>query len=201
MKRPSFSTGGIVNTGNFIAKTLSCAGLFILALAAGAAFAQVEPTKSAKAKRVFTNDDLSRFGEKYGSDTPPTQVSAPKGTPEPGKSDKSASEPKAAAGDERSKWAGKLKAAETALEKAKADQLKYGGALEKFEEKRREAQTDFQKTVTENQINDSQYNLNRATEEVKQAEDNKAKLLAEAEQKGFKSSDLRDTPETPGKQK
>ena len=86
-----------MNRSNFMRKTTRWAGLFILVLAADAAFAQVEPTKPAKAKRVFTNDDLSRFGEKYGSDTPPTQVSAPKGTPDAGKSDKSASEPKAAA--------------------------------------------------------------------------------------------------------
>ena len=79
--------------------------------------------------------------------------------------------------------------------------MKYSGALEKFEQKHRDAQTDFQKTVTENQINDSQNNLNRATEEVKQAEENKAKLLAEGEQKGFKPGDLRETPETPAQQK
>ena len=190
-----------MNRGNFIATTTRWAVLFILALAADAAFAQVEPTKPAKAKRVFTNDDLSRFGEKYGADTPPIQVPAPTSTPDLGKSDKSASAPKAAASEERSKWAGKLKEAETALEKAKADQLKYSGALEKFEQKHRDAQTDFQKTVTENQIHDSQNNLTRATEEVKQAEENKAKLLAEGEQMGFKPGDLREKPATPAQQK
>jgi len=197
MKRLSFSThpGGIVNRSNFMARTTRWAGLFILVLAADAAFAQVEPTKPPKAKRVFTNDDLSRFGEKYGADTPSTQVSAPRGTPEAVKSDKPASESKAAASEERSKWAAKLKEAETALEKAKADQVKYSGALEKFEQKHREAQTDFQKNLTQNQVADSLNNLNRATEEFKQAEENKAKLLAEGEQKGFKPGDLRDTPD------
>ncbi len=192
-----------MNKSNFIlmGKITRWTGLLIFVLAADAAFAQVEPTKPAKAKRVFTNDDLSRFGEKYGSDTPPKQVSTPKGTPNAGKSDKPASEPKATAGEEGSKWAGKLKEAETALEKAKADQVKYSGALQRFEQKRRDAQTDFQKTVTENQINDSQNNLNRATEEVKQAEENKAKLLAEGEHKGFKPGDLRESPETQAQQK
>jgi hypothetical protein len=175
--------------------------LLILVLGTDAAFAQVEPTKPAKAKRVFTNDDLSRFGEKYGPDTAPTQVSAPKGTTDAGKPDKPASEPKVAAGEERSKWVGRLKEAETALEKAKADQVKYSGALEKFEQKHRDAQTDFQKNLTQNQVADSLHNLNRATEEVKQAEENKAKLLAEAEQKGFKPADLRETPEMPAQQK
>jgi len=182
-----------------MARTTRWAGLFILVLVADAAFAQVEPTKPAKAKRVFTNDDLSRFGEKYGADTPPGQVSTPKGTPDSVKSDKPPSEPKAVASEENSKWAGKLKEAETALEKAKADQVKYRGALEKFEQKHREAQTDFQKNLTENQVADSLRNLSRVTEEVKQAEENKARLLAEGELKGFKPGDLREA--TPAQQK
>ena len=192
-----------MNRSNFIfmRKITRWAGLLVLVLTPNAAFAQVEPTKPAKAKRVFTNDDLNRFGEKYGSDTPPTQVSTPKGTTNAGKSDKPASEPKATAGQERSKWAGKLKEAETVLEKAKADQVKYNGALQRFEQKHREAQTDFQKALTQNQIADSLNNLNRAAEEVKQAEENKAKLLAEGEQKGFKPVDSRETPETQAQQK
>jgi len=190
-----------VNRNKFMRKTTNWASLVMLVLAAGSAFAQVEPTKSAKPKRVFTNDDLSRFGEKYGSDSVPTQGSTPKNAPDAGKLDKPVSEPKTTGSEERSKWVGKLKEAETALEKAKADQVKYSGALEKFEQKHRDAQTDFQKTLTQNQVADSLHNLNRATEEVKQAEENKAKLLAEAEQKGFKPADLRETPETPAPQK
>jgi hypothetical protein len=182
-------------------KATGWTSLIILVLAADSAFAQVEPTKPAKAKRVFTNDDLSRFGEKYGSDTAPTQVSTPKGTTDAGRPDKPASEPKTTSSEERSKWVGKLKEAETALEKAKADQVKYSGALEKFEQKHRDAQTDFQKNLTQNQVADSLNNLNRATEEVKQAEENKAKLVAEGEQKGFKPGDLRETPDTPAQQK
>jgi hypothetical protein len=190
-----------VNRSNFMRKTTCWAGLLILLLAADSAFAQVPPTKPVKAKRVFTNDDLSRFGEKYGSDTAPTQVSPPRGSTDAGKPDKPASEPKTASSEERSKWVGKLKEAETALEKAKADQVKYSGALEKFEQKHREAQTDFQKNLTQNQVADSLHNLNRATEEAKQAEENKAKLLAEGEQKGFKPGDLRETPDTRTQQK
>ena len=54
-----------MNRSNFIfmRKITRWAGLFILVLAADVTFAQVEPTKPAKTKRVFTNDDLSRFGE------------------------------------------------------------------------------------------------------------------------------------------
>jgi len=182
-------------------KTTSWASLLILVMAADFAFAQVEPTKPAKAKRVFTNDDLSKFGEKYGADTAPTQVAAPKGATDAGKPNKPVSEPKTAGSEERSKWVGKLKEAETALEKAKADQTKYSAALQKFEQKRRDAQTDFQKNLTQSQVADSLNNLTRATEELKQAEEKKAKLLADAEQKGFKPGDLREAPEAPALQK
>ena len=190
-----------MNTSNFMRNTTSWAGLLILMLAADSAFAQVEPTKPAKAKRVFTNDDLSKFGEKYGPDTAPTQIPSPKGTTNAEKPEKSASEPKTQASEERSYWAAKLKEAETTLQKSKADQAKYGGALEKFEQKQRDAQTDFQKNLTQNQVTDSRKNLARATEEVKQAEEKKAELLADAEQKGFKPGDLREVPEAPVQQK
>jgi hypothetical protein len=173
-------------------KTTSWAGLLILVLAADSALAQGAPTKPAKAKRVFTNDDLSKFGEKYGPDTAPTQVSSPTGTTDAAKPDKPASEPKTPASEERSNWVGKLKEAETAVQKAKADQAKYSGALEKFEQKHRDAQTDFQKNLTQNQVADSLNNLARAKDEAKQADEARTKLLAEAAEKGFKASDLRE---------
>lgn len=177
-----------MDRSNFMRNTTSWAGLLILVLAADSAFAQVEPTKPAKPKRVFTNDDLSKFAEKYGPDTAPLQVSSPKGITDAGKPDKP--EPKTPASEERSNWVGKLKEAETALQKAKAAQAKFGGALEKYEQKQRDAQTEFQKNLTQNQVADSLKNLARATEEVKQAEENKAKLLTESAEKGFKPSDL-----------
>ena len=186
-----------MNRSNVMRKTTSWTSLMILVLVVDSAFAQVEPTKPAKPKRVFTNDDLSKFGEKYGPDAAAAQTPSPKTTTDAGKPDKKGAEPKTTGSEERSKWVGKLKEAETALEKAKADQVKYTGALEKFEQKKREAQTDFQKTLTQNQVADSLHNLNRATEEAKQAEENKAKLLAEGEQKGFKPGDFRGTPEAP----
>ena len=172
--------------------TTSWTGLLILVLAADSAFAQVAPTRPAKAKRVFTNDDLSKLGEKYGPDTAPIQVSSPKGTTDAAKPDKPSSEPKTPASEERSNWVGKLKEAETAVQKAKADQAKYGGALEKFEQKHRDAQTEFQKNLTQNQVADSLNNLARAKDEAKQADEARTKLLAEAAEKGFKPSDLRE---------
>jgi hypothetical protein len=172
--------------------TLRWAGLLIFLLAAGSAFAETEPTKPARSKRVFTNDDLSKFGEKYGFDTTPAPVPSPSSitgtTPPP--PEKAASAPKITASEEKSYWAGKLKEAETTLQKAKADEAKFSGAVEKFEQKRRDAQTDFQKNLSQNQVSDSLKNLARAREEVKQSEEKKAKLLAEAEKNGIKREDL-----------
>ncbi|MCI0623898.1 MAG: hypothetical protein L0387_19955 [Acidobacteria bacterium] len=183
--------------------TLSWAGLLIFLLAADSAFAETDPTKPARTKRVFTNDDLSKFGEKYGSDAAPTQIPSPNNTNTTSTakpSEKAASEPKIPASEQQAYWVGKLKQAETTLQKAKADQAKYAGALEKFEQKRRDAQTDFQKNLSQNQVADSLKNLARASEEVKQAEKKKAKLLADMAQKGFKLEELGKGPEASGQQ-
>ena len=45
---------------------------------------------------------------------------------------------------------------------------------------------------SQEQVADSLKNLSRATEQVKQGEEVRAKLLAEAAEKGFKPSDLRE---------
>ena len=181
---------------------LAPAGLLIMALAASLALAQSEPAKPPKAKRVFTNEDLSKFEEKFGPDAQPAQVSASKTTSNTqNPAGKATSEAKTPNGDEKARCAGKLKQAEGAVQKAKADQAKYASALEKFEQKQRDAQSDFQKTLAQNQVADSQKNLARATEEVKQAEEMKSKLLAEAAQKGFKPGDLGAVPEPTGVQK
>jgi hypothetical protein len=189
-KLPTLSSG-ISNRSEFMRNTLSWAGLLILLFAVGSVFAETELTKPAKTKRVFTNDDLSKFGEKYGSDATPAPVPSPSSitgtTPPP---EKAASAPKITASEEKSYWAGKLKEVETTLQKAKADEAKFSGAVEKFEQKRRDAQTDFQKNLSQNQVADSLKNLARAREEVKQTEEKKAKLLAEAEKSGLKREDL-----------
>jgi len=181
---------------------LTPAGLLILLLAADVAFTQSEPTKPAKAKHVFTNEDLSKFAEKFGPEAQPAQVPASKTTANvQNPAGKAMSEAKTSNGDERARWAGKLKDAEGKLQKAKADQAKYTSALEKFEQKHQDAQTDFQRNLTQNQVADSQKNLTRSTDEVKQAEEAKSKLLADAAQKGFKPADLGEGAETTGLQK
>jgi hypothetical protein len=157
--------------------------------AADSAFAQVEPTKPAKSKRVFTNDDPVP-GEKYA----PTQrrySSSPKGTSHAGNLSLWLLNPRPPPA-RRAQLGRKLKEAETALQKPKQTR-RNSGALEKSEQKHREARTDFQKNLTQNQVADSKQPA-RATEEVKQAEEKKQTL--EAEQKGFKPNDL-GTPEVP----
>jgi hypothetical protein len=176
-----------------------CALLLALTLAANTGLSENQ-ARPPKAKRIFTNDDLSKYGEKYGRDSaqvPPATSTLSATAPDALKeSSKAPVRPTTPADEERTRWAGKLKEADKAVQKAKMDQAKYASALEKFEQKRREAQTDFQKTLAQNQAADSQKNLLRATEEVKQAEETKAKLLSEAAQKGFKLEDLRDPSES-----
>ncbi|MBM3802099.1 MAG: hypothetical protein FJW26_07270 [Acidimicrobiia bacterium] len=176
--------------------------LLALTLAADVGFSEDQP-KPPNAKRVFTNDDLNKYGETYGREavqvqptTPATSAASKTALDAPKESGKPGVQAKSTADQERARWAGRLKDADKAVQKAKMDQAKYASALEKFEQKRREAQTDFQKTLTQNQAADSQKNLLRATEQVKQAEETKAKLLSEAAQKGFKPEDLQGAPES-----
>src|SRR5262245_65378992 len=110
---------------------LAPAGLLIMALTASLALAESEPAKPPKAKRVFTNEDLSKFREKFGPDPQPTQVSGSKTTLDTqNPAAKPVSERKGPNGDERARWADKLKEAEGKVQKAKADQVKYASALE-----------------------------------------------------------------------
>jgi hypothetical protein len=181
---------------------LSGTSLLIFLLALNSGFAETEPSKPVKAKRVFTNDDLGKFRERFGTDTSADPVSASKPTPESQPSDiKSVSDTKAADGNEKSQWVGRLREAETVVQKAKADQTKYSQALEKYEQKSRDAQTDFQKTLSQNQVADSLKNLSRAAEEVRQAEEMKSKVLADAAKKGFRPEDLRESAEEAGEKK
>jgi hypothetical protein len=183
-------------------RILGCISLLIFVLALNSGFAETEPSKPVKAKRVFTNDDLGKFRERFGSDTSADPVPAAMSTPEPQTSEgKSVLEKKATAGNEKSQWVGRLREAETAVQKAKADQTKYSQALEKYEQKSRDAQTDFQKTLSQNQVADSLKNLSRAAEEVRQAEEMKSKVLADAAKKGFRPEDLRESAEEAGEKK
>jgi chromosome segregation ATPase len=154
--------------------------------------AQTSNPKTARGKRVFTNDDLQKYSEKYGGDSSGSNNNVTQATSQ--SLNKSAgvtdnAQAKAEPGD-RAYWISKLKEAEETLEKYNAAQTEYADALDKYQGKLLEAKTDFQINTARLQIADCEKNLARTKEGVKKAEEEKTKLLAEAEKKGFKPEDL-----------
>ena len=167
--------------------------LLMLFLASPTAVGQSPSEKPTKAKRVFTNDDLGKLRERYGSEADSVPTTQPIQPADAAKSPvQTGTGAKAAVPESKAYWVAKLKETDSALEKAKAQDLKFQGLVEKYGEKLRDAKGDFHTRTSQEQLADSMKNLARAKDEVKQAEEAKAKLLAEAAEKGFKPSDLRD---------
>jgi hypothetical protein len=169
--------------------------LLILFVASFTVIGQSSKEKPAKAKRVFTNEDLGKFREKYGSESDSEPATQPGQLTDGAKQPAQTGTPgKDATPESKAYWAAKLKETDSALEKAKEQELKLQGILAKFEQKLRDAEGDFHTTTSQQQVADSLKNLARSKSEVKQAEEAKSKLLAEAAEKGFKPSDLREEP-------
>lgn len=167
--------------------------LLILFLASFTVIGQSSSEKPAKAKRVFTNEDLGKIREKYGSEPdsePATRPSHPVETVK--QSGQTGAPSKATTPEGKAYWLTKLKEMESALAKAKEQELKFQGLVEKYEQKLRDAKGDFHTKTSQEQVADSLKNLSRAKDQIKQGEEAKAKLLAEAAEKGFKPSDLRE---------
>lgn len=165
--------------------------LLILALASLTVLGQSTSEKPAKAKRVFTNEDLGKIREKYGTESNSAPAAGPIQTGDSSKPVVQAGTPaKAASPESKAYWVAKLKETDSALEKAKAQELKFYGVVEKYEQKLRDAKGDFHTRTSQEQLADSMKNLSRAKDEVKQGQEAKARLLAEAAEKGFKPSDL-----------
>ena len=167
--------------------------LLILFLASLTVLGQSSTDKPAKTKRVFTNEDLGKIRDKYGSEPDLEPATRPGQPADTAKQPVETGAPgKAATPESKAYWVAKLKETDSALEKAKAQELKFSGAVEKFEQKLRDAKDDFRIKTSQEQVADSLKNLSRAKDQVKQGEEAKAKLLAEAAEKGFKPSDLRE---------
>jgi len=167
--------------------------LLILFLASFLAIGQSSSEKPAKAKRVFTNEDLGKIREKYGSEADSEPATRPGQTADTAKQPVETGAPgKAATSDSKGYWVAKLKETDSALAKAKEQELKFQGLVEKYEQKLRDAKGDFHTKTSQEQVADSLKNLSRAQDQIKQGEEAKAKLLAEASEKGFKPSDLRE---------
>ena len=168
--------------------------LFLLALASLTVLGQATSEKPAKAKRVFTNEDLGKIREKYGSEPDPAPAANPVQSADAAKQPRQMAAPsKAASPESKAYWVAKLKETDSAIEKAKAQELKFHGVVEKYEQKLRDAKGDFHTRTSQEQLADSTKNLSRAKNDVKQGEEAKAKLLAEAAEKGFKPADLTET--------
>ena len=168
-------------------RTLSIISVLLLATSLGSATGQESRTK----KHVFTNDDLQKYSEKYGSDPQPAQSMAagPADTQARSKLTETSSST-AEKPSEKSLWVSKLKKADDDLAKFKAAEIKFGAAMDKFRMHLAEAKSDFHRQTALLQIADSEKNLAWAKEELKKAEDEKKKVLTEAAKKGLKPEDL-----------
>jgi hypothetical protein len=169
--------------------------VLILFLAGLTVLGQSSSEKPAKAKRVFTNEDLGRIRDKYGSDPdsePATQPGQPADTAQ--QSVQTGEAGKTATPESKAYWVAKLKETESALAKAKEQDLKFQGLVAKYEQKLRDAKGDFHTKTSQEQVADTLKSLSRAKDQIKQGEDAKSKLLAEAAEKGFKPADLKETP-------
>ena len=168
-------------------RTLSITSALLLATSPGSSIGQ----ESRARKHVFTNDDLQKYSEKYGSDPQPVQSTAagPADTQARGKLTETSSSA-AEKPSEKSHWVSKLKKADDDLAKFKAAEIKFSNAANKFRTDLAEAKSDFHRQTALLQIADSEKNLAWAKEELKKAEEEKKKVLSDAAKKGFKPEDL-----------
>ena len=151
-------------------------------------------------KRVFKNEDLDKYQEKYGSETSPAS--------KPGSviasSDDKASRPEQ---DSKGKpkqalavWRAKLKEIDDSIASKKRMEDKLTGSLGKYSKNLAEAGTDFQKSTAQLQVAGVQENLTRTQAELKKAEEDKAKLVSDAKKAGVQEEDLLKS-ESPGEAK
>ncbi|MEW5974911.1 MAG: hypothetical protein AB1898_03785 [Acidobacteriota bacterium] len=146
---------------------------------------------SKKTRRVFTNDDLQKYRDKYPSDE---SAASPVATPEAvTEADPQPSGDQREAGKEnpgKSYWIEKLRTAQAAVEKAEQHEAKVVMKLAKYQQKNLEAQTPFERQTTEHQVADMEKNLGYARDDKKKAEKGREELLEQAAKAGFKPEDL-----------
>lgn len=153
--------------------------------------------KHPRSRRIFTNEDLQRYSEKYGEGARPASAEDTAPAAQDSKTATVNETPSAEKEKQsvKSEWAAKLKKAEEELAKFKAAETKFSTALDKYRNNLAEAKSDFHKQTAQLQIADSEKNLAWAKEEVRKAEEAKAKLLAEATKNGMKAEDLMQPPQ------
>ena len=161
--------------------------------------AEIQRSERPRAKRIFTNEDLQKYQERFESEsTPHLQTDTPNSVGREANLDLlqakeiSGSNPKSSQDLDKTYWVNKLKEADLNLSKAKSEELRFIQGLADFQEKLSKAQTDFHKQTAQWQIDDSEKNLARARDERKKAEAERTKVLEDALKKGFKVGELND---------
>jgi hypothetical protein len=168
-------------------RTSSTISVLLLATSLGSAIGQDSRTK----KHIFTNDDLQKYSEKYGTD-PQRAQSGDTGTGDTQARSKltEPSSPAAEKPSEKSLWISRLKKADDDLAKFRAAETKFATALDKFRGDLAQGKSDFHRQTAQLQIVDSEKNLAWAKEQLRKAEEERTKVLSEAAKKGFKPEDL-----------
>jgi len=141
-------------------------------------------------KRVFKNEDLEKYQEKYGSETAAVSKS---GSVVTSSIDKASSQGRDSEGKPKqdlNAWRAKLKEIDDTIDSKKRMEGKLTGSLAKYSQKLAEADTDFYKLTAQQQVAGVQENLSRTQAELKKAEEDKSKLLSEAKKAGIKEEVL-----------
>jgi len=184
------------NINNRMALVLSLVSCFFGNIFGIAATQRSEPPR---AKKVFSNEDLQKYRERFESEsTPSFQTETLDGAGRERNSDthqgKEIPGPnlKSSKNFDKTYWANKLREAERNLSKARIEELRFTEGLADFQERLSKAQTDFHKQTAQWQVEDSEKNLARARDERKKAEAERTKVLEDALRKGFKAEELND---------
>lgn len=153
-------------------------------------FSQSSTGSETPKKRVFKNEDLDKYQEKYGSEKSPPSKSGPVVTSSVDKASSSEQDSKGKPKPDLTVWRTKLKEIDDTISSRKRTEEKLTSALVKYSKNLAEADTDFQKLTAREQVAGVQKNLTRTQDELKKAEEDKAKLVSDAKKAGIQEDDL-----------
>ena len=153
-------------------------------------FGQSSTGSVAPKKRVFKNEDLDKYQEKYGSETSPASKPGLVATSPVGKASSPEQDSKGKPKPDLTAWRAKLAEIDNTISSRKKAEEKLTGSLAKYSQNLAEASTDFQKMTAQEQVADVQKNLTRSQVELKKAEEDKAKLISDAKKAGIQEEEL-----------
>ena len=141
-------------------------------------------------KRVFKNEDLDKYQEKYGSETSPASKSGQVATTSVDKASSPEQDSKGKPKPDLPAWRAKLEEIDNTISSRKGAEDKLTGALAQYSKNLAEADNDFKKLTAQEQVAGVQKNLARTQAELKKAEEDKAKLISDAKKAGIQEKDL-----------